>query len=251
MDDLHLLDDLHRDGARQGPGGDAETRLAIALSGLGDGKNLTIADIGCGSGASTLVLADALDARITAVDCMPAFLAALDRAAARAGVADRITPLAGSMDALPFADGSLDAIWSEGAIYTMGFTAGVAAWRRFLKPGGILAVSELTWLTAARPRDLTAYWTDAYAEVDTAAAKLAVLERHGFAPMGYFVLPEHCWFDNYYRPLRQRFDRFLDRHAHSAAARAVVDAEEEEITLFERHKDHVGYGYYIARKVDG
>ncbi|MBL4556218.1 MAG: class I SAM-dependent methyltransferase [Rhodobacteraceae bacterium] len=101
MDDLQLLIDLHRDGARQGPGSDAATRLAVTLSGLRGKPGLSVADIGCGTGASTLVLADELDARLTAVDFLPEFLQVLAAAAARAGVADRITTLAASMDALP------------------------------------------------------------------------------------------------------------------------------------------------------
>jgi hypothetical protein len=36
-------------------------------------------------------------------------------------------------------DEELDAIWSEGAIYNMGFEAAIAAWKAFLKPGGILS----------------------------------------------------------------------------------------------------------------
>ncbi|WP_028322907.1 class I SAM-dependent methyltransferase, partial [Desulfatiglans anilini] len=43
------------------------------------------------------------------------------------GVADRITTLKGSMDALPFEEGEFDVIWSEGAVYNMGFEAGVSA----------------------------------------------------------------------------------------------------------------------------
>jgi ubiquinone/menaquinone biosynthesis C-methylase UbiE len=149
LDDLSLLVDLHRDAKRQGPGGDEETRLAIALSGLGGSKGLKIADIGCGTGASTLVLAKELDASVTAVDSLPDFLHDLDIAAARENLDERIKTLAASMDALPFEEQYFDAIWSEGAIYNIGFTNGIKAWGRFLKPDGILAVSELTWLDMA------------------------------------------------------------------------------------------------------
>ena len=248
MDDLRLLIDLHRDGDRQGPGGDAETRLAIALSGLQGARALRVADIGCGSGASTLVLAQALDAAITAVDLFPEFLERLAARVRRAGLADQITPHAGSMDALPFAEDSLDAIWSEGAIYLMGFEAGISAWRRFLKPGGVLAVSELTWLTAARPAELQAHWAAEYPEVGRASAKIATLERCGYTPIGYFILPPHCWLDNYYRPLQRRFASFLDAHGQSDAATAVVAAEEREIALYETYADYVSYGYYVARR---
>jgi SAM-dependent methyltransferase len=249
LEGLELLVDLHRDGQRQGPGGAAETRLSVALSGLQAATGLRIADIGCGTGAATLVLARELDAQITAVDLVPAFLAKLEAAARSAGVAARITTVVASMEQLPFADAAYDALWSEGAIYNVGFAMGVQAWRRFLKPGGILAVSELTWLTARRPADLQAHWEREYPEVDTASGKLAVLERLGFSPVGYFPLPEHCWLDNYYGPLQRRFAGFLARHSQSEAARALVAAEWNEIALYERNRTFVGYGYYVARKV--
>ena len=65
--------------------------------------------------------------------------------------------------------------------------------------------------------------------VDTASAKLAVLERNGYSPLGYFVLPEPCWTDNYYAPLRAGFSAFLTRHGHSEEARAVVAENEQEL----------------------
>lgn len=250
MDDLQLLADFHLRGDRQGPGGADETRRAIDLAGLRGRTDLRIADVGCGTRASTLVLAGELDARIVAVDFLEVFLARLTSAAEAAGLDDRITTSAASMDALPFDDASLDAIWAEGAIYNIGFEDGVRAWRRFLAPGGVLAVSELTWLTAERPAELTDHWAEAYPEVETAAAKMAVLERHGYTPIGYFPLDEHCWLDHYYDPIRNRIDAFLADHGQSAAAEALVAAELEEIDLYERFRAFVSYGFYVARRVD-
>ena len=247
MDELSLLVDLHRDGKRQGPGGDDETRLAIKLSGLNAGKGLKIADIGCGTGASSLVLAKELDASVTAVDFLPDFLHDLYIAAKRENLGERIETLAASMDTLPFEEQSFDAIWSEGAIYNMGFADGIKAWRRFLKPDGVLAVSELTWLTQKRPAELEQYWMQEYPEVDTASAKMAILEASGFSPIGYFALPKRCWLDNYYRPMQARFAAFLARNGNSEAAAAIVAAEELEIALYERNSVFVSYGYYVAR----
>lgn len=249
MDEMELLVALHLEGERQGPGDDSSTRRAIELSGLTCDPALRIADIGCGSGASTLVLARELGAQITAIDFLPPFLERLEARAARLGVADRITTCAQSMEQLPFADRSLDAIWAEGAIYNLGFERGVREWRRYLKPGGILAVSELTWLTAQRPAELEAHWMNEYPEVGTASAKLAVLEQAGYAPIGYFVLPRASWLDHYYRPMQARFPAFLNAHAGSAAAN-IVAAEEHEIDLYERYSDFVSYGYYVARQLD-
>jgi len=62
------------------------------------------------------------------------------------------------------------------------------------------------------------------------------------------VLPQRCWLDEYYRPMQARFDDFLARHGHSAEARAIVAAEQREISLYEAHQAHVSYGMYVARK---
>lgn len=246
--ELDLLIDLHIDAERQGPGSDDVTRRAVALAGLRVSSGLEIADVGCGTGASTLVLAEDLDARITAVDLFPAFLERLDHEARQRGVVDRITTLAASMDELAFELESFDVIWSEGAIYNMGFAAGVRTWREFLKTGGVLAVSEVTWLTDQRPAELEAHWAEEYPEIATASTKIAVLESAGYSPVGYFPLPASCWLDHYYRPMQERFTSFLERHGHSVEARAIVDAERHEIDLYERFSSFVSYGFYIARR---
>jgi len=246
---LQLLIDLHRPATRQGPGGEAETRKAMALAGLDRSRRLKIADIGCGTGASAILLAKELDAEITAVDFLPEFLDELQTRAKDHGVAERITTLSCSMEALPFYDEELDAIWSEGAIYNMGFENGVSAWRRFLKPGGKLIVSEMTWLSAKRPPELQSHWEREYPEIDVASAKIGILERHGFCPEAYFYLPAHCWIDNYYRPMQSRFDALLERHGRSDRAKAFVEAEKHETALYEKYRDYYSYGVYIAKKI--
>lgn len=248
MDEYQLLGDLHKLAKRQGPGGDAETDQAIALARLDRTAPLKIADIGCGTGGPTLQLARSLNAKITAIDFLPDFIEQLKANAAQAGLLDKLDPQVASMENLPLKDGEYDVIWSEGAIYNIGFEQGIRTWRRFLKPGGRLVVSEITWTTHDRPAELEAYWKTAYPEIDTAAGKIKILEAGGYSPIGYFVLPEYCWLENYYRPLQSRFAEFLARHGHRAAAKAIVDAEQEEITLYEKYKAYYSYGVYIAVK---
>ena len=179
MDNLDLLIDLHKHEKRQGPGDGKETEKALALAALDRSRPLKVADIGCGTGASTLVLAKQLNAQITAVDFLPEFIDILQANAKREGLDNRIDPLVCAMEDLPFSEKEYDLIWSEGAIYNMGFERGVQEWRRFLKPGGKLVVSEITWSTNDRPRELQEFWANEYPEIDTASAKMKVLERNG------------------------------------------------------------------------
>jgi SAM-dependent methyltransferase len=248
MDHYELLVDLHKGGTRQGPGGEDETKKAIELAMLDPATPLHIADIGCGTGASTLQLASSLNAQITAVDLSPEFIEVLVANAARRDLSEKILPLVGSMGDLPFAEGEYDVLWSEGAIYNLGFAQGINNWRRFLKPGGLLVVSELTWITGERPAEIQRHWEAEYPETGTASSKIDLLEKSGYSPVAYFILPEHCWLENYYRPLQSRFTEFLARHSHRDEALAVTEAENEEIALYEKYKSYYSYGVYIARK---
>lgn len=249
MEDYRLLIDLHKNAIRQGPGGDAETKMALSLAMIDRAAPLKIADIGCGTGASTLLLARLLNARITAVDFLPDFLEVLETNAKHMGVSEKITTLTCSMDSLPFGDEEYDVIWSEGAIYNIGFERGVKDWGRYLKVDGLLVVSEITWTTASRSSELQRHWDGEYPEIDVASSKIGVLENNGYSPIGYFVLPEHCWLDNYYRPMQDSFKDFLNRNKKSEEACAIVEAEKREIELYEKHKTHYSYGVYIARKL--
>lgn len=249
MTDYQLLIDLHKRAKRQGPGGNVETKMAISLAGLAPTTPLKIADIGCGTGSSTLLLARTLNAQITAVDFLPEFIEVLKTNAENEGLSKKIDPLVCSMDCLPFDEEAYDVIWSEGAIYNMGFKNGINDWKRFLKPGGLLVVSEITWTTNNRPFEIEEYWAAEYPEINTASAKIKILENSGYSPFGYFVLPEHCWLDNYYRPMQSSFSEFLARNINNEKAQTIVDAEKTEIALYEKFKKYYSYGVYIVRKL--
>jgi ubiquinone/menaquinone biosynthesis C-methylase UbiE len=210
---------------------------------------IKIADIGCGTGSATMVLARSLNARITAVDFLPDFVEVLKANAENEGLTKKINPIVCSMDNLQFDHEEYDVIWSEGAIYNIGFENGIRDWKRFLKPGGLLVVSEITWTTNDRPFEIQKYWESEYPEISTASSKISILENRGYSPVAYFVLPERCWLDNYYRPMQNSFAEFLARNANNDQAQAIVEAEKKEIALYEKFKKHYSYGVYIARKL--
>ena len=248
MTELELIVDLHKTIERQGPGSEADTLRALGCIDIANRKDLRIADIGCGTGAQTLTLANHTDARITAVDLFPEFLEVLTKRAQSMGLQQQVQTLQGSMDQLPFEKESFDIIWSEGAIYNMGFEAGIKNWREYLKPWGYLAVSEITWTTHTRPGEIQEFWESEYPEIDRASRKIELLEQNGYTLAGYFILPQDSWLETYYEPLERYFDSFLERHDHSEAARKVVEASQGEISLYRKYHAFYSYGFYVARK---
>lgn len=250
MNELDLIIDLHKNSERQGPGSEKDTLQALEFMELPGDKPLKIADIGCGSGGQTLTLAKTVNGTITAVDLFPEFLNELNEKAAAAQLSDRIKTLQRSMEELPFEKESLDIIWSEGAIYNIGFEKGIKLWKDFLKAGGYLAVSEITWITNSRPEEIGSFWTAEYPEVNTASNKIMLLEKNGYSLVGYFYLSQESWIENYYKPLEKRFEAFLNRNDNSELARKVVEENRAEIALYNKFKDYYSYGFYIAQKTE-
>jgi SAM-dependent methyltransferase len=244
--------ELHRDLPRQAPGGAEFTRRALELVGELPARP-RIVDFGCGPGAHTLDLLEALpDSEVVALDLLPALLDELrDRAGAR-GVRDRLTVLEGDMAAPPpqVQSGGFDLVWSEGAAYSIGFDAALEAWRGLLVPGGGIAVSELTWTApaAAIPEAARAFWAEEYPAMRADAANRAAFAARGYALTGSFALPASAWWAPYYTPLRDRLPAFEAAHAGDPAARAVAEETRREIENFERYGDTFAYVFYVGRR---
>jgi SAM-dependent methyltransferase len=153
------------------------------------------------------------------------------------------------MDKLPFKNEELDLIWSEGAIYNIGFERGINEWRKFLKPGGYIAVSEVSWFTEKRPAEIDNYWQDAYPEIDTIANKVALMQKAGYVPVAVFVLPENCWIENFYVPQIPAQDIFLKKHAGNKTAEKFIVNERREAELYRKYKEYYGYVFYIGKKL--
>ncbi|WP_461642681.1 class I SAM-dependent methyltransferase [Labilibaculum euxinus] len=248
MTELELIIDLHKNSERQGPGSENDTLKALWLMDLPSDQKLKIADIGCGSGGQTITLAQNLNGEITAVDLFPEFLDELNEKSQKYGLSSKIKTLEKSMDELSFNNEEFDIIWSEGAIYNIGFENGLKKWKDYLKVGGYIAVSEITWITNSRPKEVEEYWTNEYPEIDTASNKIKLLESNGYSLIGYFYLRPNCWIENYWEPMESRFETFLERNHHSELAYKVVNDNKTEINLYSKYKDYFSYGFYIARK---
>lgn len=246
--DLKLICEFFSNMKRQGPGSPEVTLKALSFI-----DNLTdksrIADIGCGTGGQTMTLAEHTEGHITALDLFPDFIDILNRNAGRAGLHDRVKGITGSMDNLPFGEEELDLIWSEGAIYNIGFERGLNEWRKYLKTGGYIAVSESSWFTDERPAEIHNFWVEAYPEIDTIPNQVAKIHKAGYLPVATFILPENCWTEHYFAPKVAAQKIFLNKYAGNKTAEEFSALQSHEEVLYSKYKEFYGYTFFIAKKI--
>ena len=246
---LNLFYELYDNTPRQGPGSRETTEEAFRLC-RGLTPQPSILDLGCGVGAQTLDLARASGGRILAVDNHQPFLAKLDQTATAQGMHDRIEARLGDMAEPGFPEAPFDLVWSEGAVYIIGFDKGLTLWRDLLKPGGCLAVTEVSWLRPDIPAQCREYWQENYPAIQEMEANLAAAQRSGYEVLADFTLPERCWLAEYYTPLEKRLEEMSRKYPGDEAAEAVVEMTRTEIRMYESYSDYYGYQFYVLSRKD-
>lgn len=230
---------------RAGPGSSECTQRAFALmTELPDEPY--ILDIGCGPGVQTVDLLKLSQGRILALDFLPLMLERTQVNATMANVSDRLEIIEQDMTQMSFPAASFDVVWSEGAIYNLGFEHGLSVVKNFLKPGGYVAVSEAVWLKADPPAPVARFW-EAYPEIDTVENKLAVIEGLGYEQIGHFIMPATTWMAEYYDPMETLIAQKSTQWAGNTDAMAVLDEARNEIAVFREYASYYSYGFFVMR----
>jgi ubiquinone/menaquinone biosynthesis C-methylase UbiE len=245
--DLNVIHDFFSNVERQGPGSPEITLKALSfIEGLSE--NSKVVDIGCGTGGQTMVLAQNIPCEITGIDSWSGFIKQFNQNAQSKNLHNRMKGIAGNTENLPFQEEDLDLIWSEGAIYNIGFNRGLNEWRKFLKQGGHIAVTENTWFTEERPVEIQEFWQKAYSEIDTIPIKVGQMQKAGYLPIATFVVPESCW-TNYYSIMQKTHASFLKKYTGNKTAEEFIAYQRYEAELYYKYKAYYGYVFYIGKKL--
>ena len=246
--DLSLICEYFSSLDRQGPGSPEATIKALSfIDNLAE--EARIADLGCGTGGQTMVMASCTPGHITGIDLFPTFIDLFNMNAQKLNLQDKVKGIVGSMDNLPFQNEELDLIWSEGAIYNIGFERGINEWHKLLKTGGYIGVSEASWFTEERPDEIDKFWNDAYPEIDMIPNKVSQMQQAGYIPIATFVLPENCWTEHFFTPQVSAQKIFLKKYAGNKTTEKFIEYLRHEADLYYKYKEFYGYVFYIGKKI--
>lgn len=182
----------------------------------------TILDAGCGTGVATIHLAELCDGTVVALDTDKVALGRLAEKLKQEGLSDRIALVDSPIENMPFDKGTFDVVWAEGSISQLGFKAAKEILARYLKSGGFLIVHD----------DANSYLEKLY----TASSK-------GFSLLGFFLLPESVWWDEYYKPLESAL-----ANATSVRPPHQLSAILKELEEFRNEPNRFKSAFFIMRK---
>ncbi len=241
---INALIQLHVGLDRQGPGDEQFSRELLGRLPPFQAPP-RIADMGCGAGEASLMLADYFGSIVLAVDFSDDFLAQLSRDAASRGLLHLIEPVRADMGALDWPEASIDLLWSEGAAYSIGFANALTAWRPLMASGAVAVVSEMNYFGDSVPETLVSGMQSIYPDIQTEVANRQLIEACGFKHLETSRLPAEAWWDNYYGPLKGNIERL--RNQPDPVMQQVIKDTEAEMQFMSEHGEQCGYSFYLMQ----
>lgn len=242
---LDLIYETFGDLPRGSPGSRETTKKAYAML-----KKIPphprILDVGCGPGMQTLELARISGGQILAVDVYQPFLDKIAQNAAEAGLSERIRTVNKSMLEMEFDLESFDVIWAEGSIFIQGFERGLRDWRKFLKKGGYLAVSELAWLKENPPEEPLKFFMAEYPAMQTHEGNLKIIAKVGYKLINSSIFTKADWL-NYYNPVEIKLVKLRKKYQGNQEANNFLDLIQKEITIYKKYSKYYGYVFYLMQ----
>ncbi|MDP6156871.1 MAG: class I SAM-dependent methyltransferase [Candidatus Thermoplasmatota archaeon] len=249
MKGMEYFYELYSGIPRGGPGDNGSTRKAFSvMKGLPLQPN--ILDIGCGPGMQTLELARISNGNIIALDNYQPFLDKLMENARREGLEDRIKPINRSMLEMDFRDETFDVVWSEGALYFMGFAKGLERCRQLLKDNGYLAVTEAVLFRPDPPRPVIEFWEKEYPAITDVESNIEMIRRAKFRLISHFPLPVSSWLDNFYDPMEALIHELMGKYEGNKVAMEIFGNSLSEVSTYKKYSDYFGYEFFIMQKTE-
>jgi len=244
INDLFL--EIYSSIPRQGPGSKEITQLAFSkIANLPAAPS--ILDMGCGTGLQSIELVHLSGGTVIAVDNLKPFVDKLTNLANEQGITENLIAVCSDMQTLNYAPQSFDLIWSEGAIYNIGFENGLTIWKNHLRPNGYMAVSELCWIKENPPQEIVDYWSENYPAMKTIEQNCAIINECEYKLIDKFVFPASAWWDDYYTPISQIINKLKEENGESTDSEEVFNEMIPEMEMHKKYGEYYSYVFFIMR----
>jgi len=247
MEGIEYIYELCEMLPRSGPGDNAYTRRAF--NSIPETQTPPfILDIGCGQGMQTIELAKISNGKIIALDNHQRFLDMLMEQAIKQRFDEKIIPKNISMLDMDFKEETFDIIWSEGALYFMGFQNGLKRCHQLLKEKGYLAVTELVYTAPNPPASVVEYFKSEYPDIKNVGENIETIKKERFNLISNFTLPESAWLNNYYLPIEKELPRLNKKYQGNEVALAVFEGFRNEVDFYRKYSKFYGYEFFVMQK---
>jgi SAM-dependent methyltransferase len=181
-----------------------------------------ILDAGCGTGVPTVHLAEISGGTIVAVDTDAAAIAKLAEKLTHKGLSTRVQLMNAPMESLPFDKESFDIVWAEGSISRLGFEAALRLLGTYAKEGGFVVFHD---------------------EVGDYLHKISTVQATGYVLLGFFLLSQSVWWDEYYKPLDANL-----ASADSASPPHSLHAIKKELEEYTMNPSRFQSAFFVTQK---
>jgi SAM-dependent methyltransferase len=247
MEGIEYIYELCEALPRSGPGDNEYTRRAF--NSIPETQIPPfILDIGCGQGMQTIELAKISNGKIIALDNHQGFLDILIEQAKKQRLEETIIPKNISMLDMDFEEETFDIIWSEGALYFMGFQNGLKRCHQLLKDKGCLAVTELVYTVPDPPAPVVEYFENEYPDIKNIGENIETIKKEGYNLISNFTLPESAWLNNYYLPVEKELPRLNKKYQGNEVALAVFEGFRNEVDFYRKYSKFYSYEFFVMQK---
>ncbi|MDD4126427.1 MAG: class I SAM-dependent methyltransferase [Methanomicrobium sp.] len=234
---------------RLGAGDDEHTKKAFLIISEQLKGGLKILDLGCGKGSQTMALARLCPScEITASDIYRPYLDSVDGKIAAAGFNKRVRTLCASMDKLPFEEESFDIIWAEGCASIIGIENALNYWKKFIRPGGYIMISDIFWFTKNPSVEPQKFFAEFHPAMMSEDKGFDIVKNAGLKLAASFRLPTEVWEESFYGILRKNFGELEEKFSGNCDAMAVIEGLKRQTNLYDNYSDEFGNTYLIMRK---
>lgn len=214
-------------------------------------SKIKILNYGCGKGEENIWLLSNFKGELSCIDSDEACVNYLDERIEKLGLSDRCNIILNDngMEDLPFSKNHFDIIWQEGSMNDSDFDTRIKMFKKFLKPGGVIVISDYIVTDLSMPLELIRYFENFYPAITTIDNNIDVIEENGLKVNATFIVPDEAWWKYYLAPMREITRDLSIKYQMDMDKRKLIDEITLDMTMRDKYKKYYAYAFYVIQKV--